>query len=361
MLLAVILLSPTSILAQDDLSAKGKAVYDQIRQFSLSGALPAQSLVIKRDRVQMTFNGTFYVSGAVDGRVTGAVFVGQGTFNAETPPGEFEKANIRRLLGTDVIESDFKTAVLRFTDNTFEEIAKGSAQNQSTNDLAQKLARELEPRVLKETGINLSARVALSILNQEKPGFFFGNFDGGKRGRFSFVLDYQNRIPVANFDLNAGEKGLIYKYKSDDHENEIWTAFCGLEDYRKGSVTYSDLNDQIDIFHYDMDVDLREHKKAVRLRALVKSRARFPNLQAISFRIGEDLGEYENWRLKKQLRLKQVKQGQTELAAAQEDWEGGLTVFLPSPAQPGQALDLELSLEGDFMYDAESVENSHYP
>lgn len=260
-----------------------------------------------------------------------------------------------------MIDSDFKTAVLRFTDNTFEEIAKGSSQNKSTNDLAQRLAREVDSRVLKETGANLSARLALSILNQEKPGFFFANFDGGKRGRFSFVLDYQNRLPVFNFDLNAGEKGLIYKYKSDDYENEIWTAFYGLEDYQKRSVTYSDVNDQIDISHYDMDVDLRQHRKAVRLRALVKSQVRFPNLRAICFRIGEDLGEFESWRLNKQLRLRQVKQGQTELAAAQEDWEGGLTIFLPTSMQAGQSLELELLLEGDFLYDSPLVEDSHYP
>ena len=360
-LLPLILLCSSSIFAQDDLSAKGKALYDQIRQFSLSSAVPAQSLVIRRDRVQMTFNGTFYVSAAVDGHVTGAVFMGTGTFSAAVPPSDFEKANVKRLLGTDVIESDFKTAVLRFSDNTFEEIAKGGALNQSANELAQRLARELDSRVLKETGANLSARVALSILNQEKPGFFFANFDGGKRGRFSFILDYQTRLPVANFDLNAGEKGLIYKYKSDDYENEIWMAFYGLEDYQNRRVTYSDLNDQIDIFHYDMDVDLREHKKAVRLRALVKSQARFSRLRAVSFRIGEDLSEFESWRLKKQLRLKHVRQGQTELAAAQEDWEGGLTVFLPNPTNAGQPLELELLLEGDFLYDAQSIQDSHYP
>ena len=360
-LLAFMMLCSPSILAQDELSAKGKAVYDQLRQFSLAGALPAQALVIKRDRVQMTFNGSFFFSGAIDGRVTGAVFVGDGRFSAEVPPGDFEKANVKRLLGADVIESDFKTAVLRFTDNTYEEIARGSNPSQSSNDIAQRLAKELDPRVLKETGANLSARLALSILNQEKPGFFFANFDGGKRGRFSFVLDYQNRIPVTNFDLNGGEKGLIYKYKSDDYENEIWTAFYGVEDYQKRSVTYSDVNDLIDVSHYNMDLDLRQHKKAVRLRALVQSQARFANLRAISLRIGENLGEFESWRLKKQLRLKHVKQGQTELAAVQEDWEGGFTVFLPAPTQLGQPLELEMSMEGDFLYDAETVEDSHYP
>ena len=36
----------------------------------------------------------------------------------------FEKGNIKRLLGTESISSDFKTAVLRFTDDTFDVIGK---------------------------------------------------------------------------------------------------------------------------------------------------------------------------------------------------------------------------------------------
>ena len=80
---------------------------------------------------------------------------------------------------------------------------------------------------MKETGANLSARLALSILNQEKPGFFYGSFDGGKRGRFGLVLDYQNRLPVANFGVNGGEKGLVYNYQSEIYNPEIWLAFYG--------------------------------------------------------------------------------------------------------------------------------------
>ena len=129
----------------------------------------------------------------------------------------------------------------------------------------------------------------------------------------------------------------------------------------QGTVTYSDANDIVDISHYDMNVDLREHKKLVRLNVGIRSQTRFVGVRAVPFKIGEELGEYENQRLKKQMRLKQARLGETELAFVQEDWEGGLTVFLPAPAERGQTLDLQLMFEGDFMYDAQSVEDSHYP
>lgn len=350
---------PATVFGQDNPSAKARDFYDRIKPFTLNSAVPVKELTLQRDRAQMTFNGTLYFAAPVDGHVTGAVFVGEGHFNAAVPPNEFEKGNLKRLLGTEVVDSDFKTAVLRFSDDTFERLGQ-TANGGAIDQQAQKLASELDARILKQTGANLPARLALSILNQEKPGFFFANFDGGKRGRFSLLLDYQNRIPVANFDINAGEKGLIFTYRADDMYNEVWMAFYGQEDYQRGAVEYSDVNDLIDVTHYDMSVDLTDYKKETAITARVKADTRAANLRAIPFRIGEDLGENDNWRLKKQMRLKQAKLGGNEVPFAQEDWEGGFTVFVPGDAPAGQALELTLTLEGDMMYDAQTCD-CHYP
>ena len=348
-------------------------VYEQIKAFSLNGgSVSVQGLTLARDRALMTFSGTFFFSPPVNGHVTGAVFVGNGKFTAETPPSIFEKDNLKRLLGTDTVESDFTTAVLRFSDDTFERIGKSAAGSANPDPQLQKLAAEHDPRILKQTGANLPARIAASILNQESPGFFFATFDGGKRGRFSLLLDYQSRIPVANFGINGGEKGLIFSYKADYYENEVWLAFYGQDDYRQGSVAYSDLYDELDVIHYDMLLDLREHKKALRLRAHVTATARFANLRAVPFRIGESLGEFEDERLNKQMRLKEAKLGEKELTFAQENWEGGFTVFLDGDAPAGKTLDFDLVLEGDFIADPDVFTyrrsadyfvdcNCHYP
>ena len=266
----ILFLAPVSFAQQPD-GASDKDFYTQVRAFALGGgSANVSNLVLNRDRVQMTFNGTFYFATPLNGRVTGAVFVGSGNFSASVPPGEFEKENVKRLLGADSVESDFSTAVLRFSDDTFEQVSK----NMSPAPLdanAQKLANDTEARVLKETGANLSARVAMSILDQEKPGVFYASFDGGRRGRFAFVLDYQTRMPVANFGLNGGEKGLVYRYQSDIYNPEIWLAFYGQDDYQRGVVAYSDLNDQIDITSFNLDLDLRDNKKLVRLLARIQS------------------------------------------------------------------------------------------
>lgn len=358
-LLIALCLIATQGLAQQK-SASGLNLYNEIKSFSLGGgSVTVSRLTLSRDRARMTFTGTFYFATPVDGRVTGAVFIGDGKFSAIAPPSDFEKKNLKRLLGEDFVESDFKTAVLRFSDDTFEKLGQKPVPNQADQN-AQKLAKETDRRLLKETGANFPARVAVSILNQEKPGFFFAHFDGGRRGRFSFLLDYQNRLPVSNFRLNAGEKGLIIDYYSDFQYNEVLMAFHALEDYQRGFVSYSDLSDLVDVKHYEMDLDLREHKKYLRLHARVVSQVRSPNLLAVPFSIGESLDEAGDLRLKKQMRLKSIRLGASELAFAQEDWEGGFTVFLPAPAGKGQTFELEMSLEGDSLYDPD-VDDAHYP
>jgi len=354
--------NPPATLCRGHASIDGKTFYDQIKAFPLTGgAVEVKGLQLNRDRVRMTFDGTFYFAASVENHVTGAVFIGKGRFTADVPPNEFELDNVRRLLNADVVESDFTTAVLRFSDDTFARLGQNVTNNTPASERAQKLANEIQTRTLKETGTNLAARIALSFLNQEKAGFFFGTFDGGKRGRFSLVLDYQSRIPVANFGINGGEKGLIFTHESSIDFNEVWLAFYGQEDYLRGRVNYADVDDLIDITHYDMNIDLRQHKKVMTLLAGFTSLTRVANLRAISFQIGENLGADESHRLKKQLRLMRARVGGKDAPVVQEDWEGGFTVFLPEDVGNGQKLDVELLMEGDFMYDAKSVENCHYP
>jgi len=101
----VILWAPAPITAQENSSAKSRELYDQVKAFSLNGgSVAVKELVLTRDRAQMSFNGSFYFTAAVDGHVTGAVFIGEGKFAAAVPPNEFEKDNLKHLLGAESVE-----------------------------------------------------------------------------------------------------------------------------------------------------------------------------------------------------------------------------------------------------------------
>ncbi len=356
LLSAFVFLTFTNGFAQTDPS--GLAAYEQIKAFQLNGGkAEVSNLSLKRDRVTMTFTGTFYFPQPVLGKVTGAVFVGRGTMTAPAPPSDFERANLKRLLKSDTVSSDFSTAVLRFADDTFDILGKSKIDGAATAE-AQKLASDVGPRILEENGTNIASRVVLALVNAEPPnGFFFAHFDGGSSGRFTYLFDPLGRIPTADFTVNGGEKGLIYSHRTGD----VWMAFYSELDYQRGVVAYSDQYDLVDAEHYRVEVDLRTPKSKIGLRTGIKMKPRFDGVRAIPFSIGESLGEFNSQRLKKQLRIKVARMGGTTIDAVQEDWEGGFTVFLPSATTQGQSIELEFELEGDFLRQSQYVEDVSYP
>jgi len=337
-------------------------VYRELRTFSLTGVFQANETVLKRDRATMTFHsGSFYFAAPVAGQVRSAVFIGQGTFKADAPPVAFEQENVRRMLKSDTVESDFRIAVLKFTDDTADVLGKSPVAGGAVRTEASELAASMESRMLKETGANISARQTVSIANAESPGFFLALFDKGKRGRFTFLLDYQGRIPVSVFDLSGGEKGMIFAYRQDLYGNDIWMAFHGLDDYQKGRSSYSDQFDLVAIRKNTMKIDLREPKKLLRVEARMDTTIASENVRAIPLVLNEALSENENRRLKKAMRAKCARLGEDPIAAIQEDWDSGILLLLPKAAQKGQELTLNVELEGDFMYDAATIPDTNYP
>lgn len=345
-LIAVVLYSLASQAASAQ--SDGKSLYSQIVGFQLTKAATVNEQVLKVDRVTITLSGTIYFSEPVNGKHTGAVFIGKGRFNAPVPESTFEKANVRRLLKADVVDSDFSDAVFRASDDSLEAIAK-TAQATTVPPSAQKIASEHDGRIRKETGGNVAARLAVSILNNEQPGVFFSSFRGGKLSDFSYIFDPYTRIPTSNFGLNGGEKGIIYTYKDPIYSAEVWMAFYSLTDYERRVVQYSDANDLVDITGYELDADLSAPKSKVGLTAKIKMISLADGTTAIPFSLGESLSRYEDERLKKQLRVSSVKLAGAELEFAQEDWEGGFTVFLPAALKREAPIELEVTMQGDFL------------
>ncbi len=358
---AGILLSPCR--AQSPPASPHAEIYKSLARFELApGPVVVQGLTLRRERAEMTFNGTFYFERPVAGHVRGAVFIGKGTFRAEPPPSAWERDNLKRMLNADAVESDFQTAVLRFSDSSFEELNRGARNDAPVPEDALKLAREFGPRVTKESGANLAARVVLSILNKEQPGFFIAQFDKGRRDRFTLLVDYQCRIPVAHFGINGGEKGIIYAYNKNILGNDVWLAFYSQADYDSRRVEYSDTFDLIEIPHMQMEVDLREPKKRMRLSARLTILPRLNGAVAVPLAINEGLGEGDNERQKKALRIKAAKSGNGGvLEVIQEEWDGGVLVLLPSPARQGETQLLELEFEGDSIYDTQVIPDCYYP
>ena len=81
-------------------------------------------LTLRRDGVALTLtDGTLGFLQPLDGRVSGAVFIGRGRVFA-LPPNTAERASVLRFLKVPLIDVEFWQAYLRFDDDTAKEIQR---------------------------------------------------------------------------------------------------------------------------------------------------------------------------------------------------------------------------------------------
>ncbi|MEJ2244871.1 MAG: M1 family aminopeptidase [Acidobacteriota bacterium] len=345
--------------AQQTGELEGQALYDALKAFELQGKATVSGLNIKRDRGEMTFTGDLYFAAPVNGRVTGAVFIGEGTFRAEAPPIEYEKESLIRFLDTDVVESDFKTAVLRFTDDTLDLIKKSSS-TEPIPDQALDLAKDFEPRLLEETGVNMSARLAISLENNESPGVFLAQFDKGKLDRFTFLLDPQTLILTNNFGINGGEKVVVFRYESYAYTNDLWIATYAEEDFEKGQVNFSDEFDVVNPLNYRIEVNLLKARRILRTKMRIDFESLVDNLRAIPMVVNDGITAYDNKRLEDSMRVQSAQYQGQDIPCIQEDWEVGLTFLLPKPMQKGEKFSIEVALDGDFIDKQDTFVDIHF-
>ena len=186
-LILFFLLSPELAVSSQQPTAEdseaGMALYQALVKFDLSsGTARAENVVLKRDRVEMTFDGMFYFEAPIGGRIHGAVFLGRGNVHAAVPNSVFERDNLYRMLKADAVDSTFSNAVLRFSDDTVDALGLKISPAGTPPAEALKLASELSPVLLRDTGANVAARLLVSILNKESPGFFLAQFDRFRKG-----------------------------------------------------------------------------------------------------------------------------------------------------------------------------------
>ncbi len=128
---AIILLASISLLCAADSPAaapNSDPTYQQLRNLTLGGeAVSVTNFDLKRDAGTFHLHsGTVCFVTPVQGKVTGAVFVGDGNFVLD-PPFDSERKSLKLLTKEDEFSEQFTHAVLRFTDSTYDDIKKGGS------------------------------------------------------------------------------------------------------------------------------------------------------------------------------------------------------------------------------------------
>src|SRR6476660_8860894 len=132
----------------------------------------------------------------VQGKVTGAVFVGEGLVILD-PPLAVERSSLKLLTREDEFAEHFSKLVLRFTDGSYDEIKKsGTAASGGCNaePLRDTQNAMRHDRMLK---YNLDARILEDVLSPEAGGLFVAFIHGKKyNDKEIFVIDPHGAPPL---------------------------------------------------------------------------------------------------------------------------------------------------------------------
>jgi len=172
-------------------AANAFPTYRALRSITLSGeSVAVKELALKRDIGTFNFNsGVFYFLTPVEGKVTGAVFVGEATLHLN-PTVPSERARLAAFSKSPQFSESFGTAVFRFTDGTYDELKKFGAATPDGGTAAKALASNLDLlQNDKMMRYNLSARILQDVLAGSS-GLFYAFIRGNTYGqRELFAVD----------------------------------------------------------------------------------------------------------------------------------------------------------------------------
>jgi hypothetical protein len=237
------------------LKSNSDPLYQQLRQHAKSEQefagpyASVNNLSLKRDAATFMLRaGEIYFLTPVEGRTTGAVFIGDGELTL-IPPTPNEKQGLALFIDDEKLTEQFTHLVIRFTDTTFDEIKASPKATMGTQGSQAAKARDLyranQQLLRKELRDNGELRTLADLYEPQRPGFF-NTFIGGKRyGKLVFLLDPLG-IPVV-----SPEEVALFSYGEGD--NGVWTAFHRADEYSSGTASSSENHRVIDITHHEID------------------------------------------------------------------------------------------------------------
>src|SRR5437867_5706511 len=151
--------------------------YQQLRNLSLgSEAVSVNNVNLRRDAATFHLrSGTICFVAPVAGKVTGAVFVGDGNLVLD-PRLPSEIASLKMLTRESEFSENFSQAVFRFTDSTYDEIKKVGGTASGACDAGLLHDSQSTMRHNQILKWNLEARLLQDVLSTEPGGFFLASF-----------------------------------------------------------------------------------------------------------------------------------------------------------------------------------------
>ena len=272
--LCLVLTVPDAAIESVNPGPNSDPAYQQLRNLTLSGeAVSVNNLTLKRDAATFHLrSGTVCFVPPVQGKVTGAVFVGDGNMTLDPPNGD-ERASLKLLTKEDEFSENFGHLVLRFSDATYEEIKKNGSSGAGSCDPG--LLRDSQnamrhDRMLK---YNLEGRILEDILGASSGGLFVA-FVHGKRynEKEIFFIDPNGAPDVAPEEVEL----MTY----DANKQGLWASFH----FRDEGADPPNHRGQIGIAHQQLDVSI-EKNASLQGKSVTSIVANREGVRVIPFRL----------------------------------------------------------------------------
>jgi len=253
---AAILTFAAGLSAQTSTGPNSDPTYQLLRNIGLgSEAVSVNDVTLKRDAATFHLHsGNVCFVSAVQGKVTGAVFVGEGNMVLDPPLG-IERGTLRLLTKENEFSEKFSQLVMRFTDSTYEEIKKAGGTATAACDPA--LLRDSQNALHHNRALrfNLDARI-LQDVGATSPGGLFVAFIHGQRYSDKEVFAIDPHGAHLLFDVAPEEVELI---TYDDNKTGVWAAFHFSNEYKQGTASGSQNNGLIRIDHQQLDTTIEKN------------------------------------------------------------------------------------------------------
>jgi hypothetical protein len=237
--------------------------YQQLRNLTLSEAVDVKDLTLKRDAGTFQLrSGTVCFAAPVSGKITGAVFTGDGAFNLD-PVQAWEHASLKLLTKESGFAETFSQMVLRFTDSTYDEIKKSSTP--ATHPCDGGLLQDNLQTVRKRLRYNLSARILQDVLSTPESGLFVA-FIHGKRysDKMVYAIDPHGAPPFAEEVYGEFARALplspeeIELMTYEDHKHGYWMASHLAPEYKTGLANGAQKNGFFQIQHQELETTIEK-------------------------------------------------------------------------------------------------------
>lgn len=229
-----------------------------------------QRIELRRGDAVLSFeDGTITLFSPFDGQISGAVFSGRGHVLA-APREPAEKQQMGRFLGAPVLDEEFVSAYLRFTDDTAGELLRQFRAANLVVETDSSVAAQWEFAVTKLNS-NYSLRILSARLSTNPKPCFYAEIEGVQTGLFEVALDAQRDEPFLIGQLRKSAGSTFY---------DVWTSHR-LPDSPVLPVAFRAL-------HYSLETSISANN-SLEAAAAIRVRAETGTERLLSFQLSRAL------------------------------------------------------------------------